>query len=154
MDINASKTEAIQLPFYLLKNKNHGITKYSRLRKILRILARRVRGKRKTPVFVLLKRDERFLVNGDCSKVNVDNGMFSIYSDGLILNSYEHYRVYEFAKNHINGIELFWSFAKKHLAEGLGDEKLPIHSCELPWNNKNSDLYKILLKILRESPLN
>ena len=42
--------------------------------------------------------------------------MFSIYSDGLILNGYEHYLVYhnEFAKNHINGIE--WSFAKRRLA--------------------------------------
>ena len=94
--------------------------------------------------------------------------MFSIYSDGsydgLILNGYENYRVYhshnEFAKNHINGIESFWSFAKRRLAlfnqigNGLSNEKFHIHSCEFRWNNKNSDLYKILLKILRESPLN
>ena len=32
----------------------------------------------------------------------------------LILNDYEHYRAYESAKNHINGIE--WSFAKRRLA--------------------------------------
>ena len=53
----------------------------------------------------------------------------TIYSDGwkayygLILNGYEHYRVYhshnEFArgKSHINGIESFWSFAKRRLAQ-------------------------------------
>ena len=46
--------------------------------------------------------------------------MFSIYSDGLILNDYEHYRVYEFAKNHINGVESFWSFAKRRLAKFNG----------------------------------
>ena len=54
--------------------------------------------------------------------------------DGLILNGYEHYRVYhshnEFARgeSHINGIESFWSFAKRRLAQykslgnGLSDE--------------------------------
>ena len=76
--------------------------------------------------------------------------MFSIYSDELILNGYEHYRVYEFAKNHINGIDSFWSFAKRRLApfnqisNGLGDEKFHIYSCEFRWNNQNSNLYKIL----------
>ena len=79
-----------------------------------------------------------------------------IYSDGLILNGYEHYRVYhsynEFAKNHINSIE--WPFAKRRLVKfnGLGDEKFHIH--EFRWSNKNLDLYPILLKIQRESPLN
>ena len=38
-----------------------------------------------------------------------------ISMDRLILNGYEYYRVYEFAKNHINGIE--WSFAKPRLAQ-------------------------------------
>ena len=39
--------------------------------------------------------------------------------DGLILNGYNHYRVYhskdEFSrgKSHVNGIESFWSFAIK-----------------------------------------
>ena len=50
--------------------------------------------------------------------------------DGLILNGYEHCRFYhihnEFAqgKSHINGIESFWSFAKRRLAKfnGLSDE--------------------------------
>ena len=43
--------------------------------------------------------------------------------DGLILNGYEHYRVYhshnEFVrgKSHINDIESFWSFAKSRLAQ-------------------------------------
>ena len=43
--------------------------------------------------------------------------------DGLILNGYDHYRVFhsqnEFAraKSHVNGIECFWSFAKRRLAK-------------------------------------
>ena len=87
--------------------------------------------------------------------------------DGLILNGYEHYRVYhihnEFArgKSHINGIESFWSFAKRRLAQcknfgnGLSDETFPIHlkECEFRWNNKDSNLYKILLRLLINSPL-
>ena len=43
-----------------------------------------------------------------------------------MLNGYEHYRVFhsenEFArgKNHVNGIENFWSFAKRRLANFNG----------------------------------
>ena len=46
--------------------------------------------------------------------------------DGLVLNGYEHYRVFhsenEFArgKSHVNGIENFWSFAKRRLAKFNG----------------------------------
>ena len=146
--------------------------------------ARRVRGKRgrgaagKTPVFGLLKRDGKVWVNviENCSKselMPIIEGKVlegsTIYSDGwkaydgLILNGYEHYRVYhshnEFArgKSHINGIESFWSFAKRRLAKfnGLSDETSHIHlkECEFRWNNKDSNLYKILLKLLRDSPL-
>ena len=146
--------------------------------------ARRVRGKRgrgaagKTPVFGLLKRDGKVWVNviENCSKselMPIIEGKVlegsTIYSDGwkaydgLILNGYEHYRVYhshnEFArgKSHINGIESFWSFVKRRLAKfnGLSDETFHIHlkECEFRWNNKDSNLYKILLKLLRDSPL-
>jgi transposase-like protein len=38
--------------------------------------------------------------------------------DGLLLNGYEHYCKNEFArgKSHVNGIENFWSFAKRRPA--------------------------------------
>jgi len=50
--------------------------------------------------------------------------------DGLVLNGYDHYRVYHFkdeyvrGKSHVNGIESFWSFTKRRLAKfnGLRDE--------------------------------
>lgn len=72
--------------------------------------------------------------------------------DGLILNGYDHYRIYhshnQFArsKNHVNGIESFWSFPKRSLTKfnGLSDDKFILHlkECEFRWNNKDNDLYK------------
>ena len=55
--------------------------------------------------------------------------------DGLILNGYEHYRIFhshnEFVrgKNHVNGIESFWAFTKRRLAKfnGLTDDKFILH---------------------------
>ena len=74
----------------------------------------------------------------------------TIYTDGwkayddLILNGYDHYRVFhnhnEFArgKNHVNGIESFCSFAKRSLAKfkDLTDEKffLPLKESEFRFN--------------------
>ncbi|MEM9424557.1 MAG: IS1595 family transposase, partial [Spirochaetota bacterium] len=135
--------------------------------------AKRVRGKRgrgaagKTPVFGILKRDGKVFINivKDCSKeqlLPIIEGKIlegsTIYSDGwkaydgLVLNGYKHYRVYhshnEFArgKNHINGIESFWSFAKRRLAKfnGLSDESFHLHlkECEFRWNHRNADLYQ------------
>jgi transposase-like protein len=46
--------------------------------------------------------------------------------DGLILNGYDHYRVFHHAnkftrgKSHVNGIETFWSYAKRRLAKFNG----------------------------------
>ncbi|MBP3771411.1 MAG: transposase [Treponema sp.] len=84
--------------------------------------------------------------------------------DGLILNGYDHYRVFhsenEFArrKYHVNGIEnvqtLFaWSFAKRRLSKfnGCDSDKFVIHlmECEWRYNHRNEDLYKELTKILK-----
>ena len=146
--------------------------------------ARRVRGKKgrgaagKTPVFGLLKREGKVHVNivNNCSKAEllpiIEGKVLegsTIYSDGwkaydgLVLNGYEHYRIHhshnEFArgKNHINGIESFWSYAKRRLAKfnGLSDETFHLHlkECEFRWNHKDANLYQILLKILRQYPL-
>jgi len=106
--------------------------------------AKRVRGKRgrgaagKTPVFGLLKRNGTVHVNivQNCSReqlMPIIQGKVlegsTIYSDGwraydgLLLNGYDHYRVFhsenEFArgKSHVNGIEAFWSFAKRRLSK-------------------------------------
>jgi len=146
--------------------------------------AKRVRGKKgrgaagKTPVFGLLKRDGRVYVEvvKNCTKeqlmpiiqgkilegsiINTDG--WKAY-DGLILNGYTHHRVFhsknEFArgKNHVNGIESFWSYSKRRLAKfnGLTDEKFILHlkESEFRFNNRKQNLYKILLKIIRENPL-
>ena len=132
----------------------------------------------KTPVFGLLKRDGRVYVEvvKNCTKeqlmpiiqgkilegsiINTDG--WKAY-DGLILNGYTHHRVFhsknEFArgKNHVNGIESFWSYSKRRLAKfnGLTDEKFILHlkESEFRFNNRKQNLYKILLKIIRENPL-
>ena len=81
--------------------------------------------------------------------------------DGLILNGYEHYRVYhsknEFArgKSHVNGIESFWSFAKRRLAKfnGLADDKFFLHlkECEFRFNHRHENLEQKALKIMKKS---
>ncbi|MBN1915541.1 IS1595 family transposase [Candidatus Dojkabacteria bacterium] len=124
--------------------------------------ARRVRGKRgrgaagKTPVFGILKRKGKVYVNivKNCKKeqlMPIIEGRVlegsTIYSDGwksydgLILNGYDHYRVYhsknEFArgKTHINGIESFWSYTKRRMAKfnGLSDDVFHLHLKESEW---------------------
>lgn len=121
--------------------------------------AKRVRGKRgrgaagKTPVFGLLKRGGKVIVRivPDCSKESLMPIIqelalegSTIHSDGrktydgLILNGYDHYRVFhsenEFARGkcHVNGIENFWSFAKRRLAKfnGCDSDKFVVHLME------------------------
>lgn len=147
--------------------------------------AKRVRGKRgrgaagKTPVFGLLKRDGKVhveivknctreqlmpIIQGkilEGSTINTDG--WKAY-DSLILNGYEHHRVFhshnEFARGkcHVNGIESFWSYCKRRMAKfnGLTDKKFVLHlkESEFRFNNRKQDLYKILLEILRKNPLN
>jgi transposase len=146
--------------------------------------AKRVRGKRgrgaagKTPVFGVLKRNGSVYVEvvKNCSKESllpIIKGKIlegtTIYTDGwkaydgLILNGYDHYRIFhhdnEFArgKNHVNGIESFWSFAKRRMAKfnGLADEYFILHlkETEFRFNNRDKDLYKILLTNFRRNPL-
>ena len=90
----------------------------------------------------------------------------TVYTDGwktyngLIINGYDHYRIFhsenEFARGkcHVNGIEAFWSFAKRRLAKfnGFTDDKFILHlkECEFRWNNKDIDLYKVMLKLIRK----
>lgn len=87
----------------------------------------------------------------------------TIYTDGwkayegLILNGYDHYRIYhhenEFArgKNHVNGIEAFWSYAKRRLAKfnGLSPKHFYLHlkECEFRFNHRQKDLLLELQKV-------
>lgn len=140
--------------------------------------ARRIRGKRgrgaagKTPVFGLLKRGEKVFVAivPNCSKetlMPIIKGLIleksTIYTDGwkaydgLVLNGYDHYRVFhhenEFArgKSHVNGIENFWSFAKGRLAKfnGCSSDNFIYHlkECEWRYNHRHEDLYKLIRKL-------
>jgi len=139
--------------------------------------AKRVRGKKgrgaagKTPVFGLLKREGKVLVEivENCSKSQlmpiiqghilegstIHTDGWKAY-DGLVLNGYTHHRVFhshdEFVrgKSHVNGIESFWSYAKRRLAKfnGLTDKNFFLHlkECEFRFNNRNSNLSMLVLK--------
>ena len=146
--------------------------------------ARRVRGKRgrgakgKVPVVGLLKREGKVYTKivKSCSKAElmpIIKGKIleesTVYTDGwksydsLVLNGYKHYRVFhsknEFArgKNHVNGIESFWSYAKRRIAKfnGVPKEKFILHlkESEWRWNHRDDKIYKLLMKELREKPL-
>jgi transposase-like protein len=145
--------------------------------------AKRIRGKRgggaagKTIVFGVLKRDDKVYLkivkNAAREELTpIIQGKIlegsTIYTDGwkayngLILNGYDHYRIYhsanEFArgKNHVNGIESFWSFAKNRLSKfnGFTNDKFILHlkECEYRFNSRNinlKDFEKNMFKLLR-----
>lgn len=145
-----------------------------------RVRGKRGRGAGgKTVVFGVLKRGEQVYTQivPDCSKsslqkvirgrVSLDSVIHSdgwVGYDGLVDVGYaKHFRVRhqddEFANegNHINGIESFWSWAKHRLSKfhGVPHETFYLHlkESEFRFNHRHQDLYKILLRILREDPL-
>jgi transposase-like protein len=147
--------------------------------------ARRVRGKRgrgasgKTIVFGIFKRNGWVYTEivPDCQKRTLQaiiRGKVSaevvIHSDkwrgydGLVdVGFSKHFRVNhgsnQFADgtNHINGIESFWSFAKRRMQKfnGLRTEKFLLHlkESEFRFNHRRDDLYQVLLRTLRNHPL-
>ena len=145
---------------------------------------RRVRGKRgrgaggKTPVIGLLKRGGKVFTEivENCSKqalMPIIKGQVlseaTVYTDGwksydgLVLGGYKHHRIHhhqnQFArgKNHVNGIESFWSFTKLRLAKlrGIRAQYFFLHlkESEWRWNHRHDNLYLFLLKNLRSKPL-
>ena len=145
----------------------------------------RVRGKRgrgasgKTIVFGLLKRDDKVYTEivADCKKATLQaiiRGRVSVEAvihsdgwrgyDGLVDVGYaKHYRVHhgnnEFANelSHINGIESFWSYAKRRLQKFNGVPaatfNLHLKECEWRFNHRHDNLYLELLRLLRHHPL-
>ena len=145
--------------------------------------AKRVRGKRgrgakgKIPVVRLLKRNGKVFTQiiENCKRkelMPVIKGKIleesTIYTDGwksydgLVLNGYKHYRIHhhknEFArgKNHVNGIESFWSYTKRRLMKfnGIHKNKFLLHlkESQFRWNNRQN-IYQLLIKNLREKSL-
>jgi transposase len=145
---------------------------------------RRVRGRRgrgaggKTPVIGLLKRGGKVFtgVVKSCSRAELEPiikgqvlSQATVYTDGwlgydgLLLRGYKHRRIHhhenEFArgKNHVNGIESFWSYAKFRFVKlrGVRPEFFFLHlkESEWRWNHRADNLYFLLLKNLRQKPL-
>ena len=148
--------------------------------------ARRVKGKRgrgasgKTPVFGILQRGGKVYTEivPDCAKATLQaiiRGRVApesvVHSDswrgynGLVDLGYKkHFRVRhganEFVKGkcHINGIESFWSFAKRRLSKFHGVPRstfyLHLKECEFRFNYRNEILSAIVLKLCKNKPLN
>ncbi len=147
--------------------------------------ARRIKGKRgrgaggKTPVFGIYQRGGKVYTEivPDCAKRTLQDIIRGkvrsesvIHSDhwrgynGLVDLGYKkHYRVHhghdEFVhgRAHINGIESFWSFAKRRLLKfhGVPQTSFYLHlkECEFRFNYRDQNIYGILLKMLRDKPL-
>ncbi len=146
-----------------------------------RVKEKRGRGARgKTIVFGLLKRGDKVYTEivDNCSATTLQSiikGKTSIDSvihsdgwqgyNGLVDFGYKkHFRVHhgknEFARgnSHINGIESFWRYAKTRLVKfkGMNKNMFKYHlkECEFRFNNREQDLYKILLQNFKNNPLN
>ena len=147
--------------------------------------ARRVRGKKgrgasgKTIVFGIFKRNGSVYTEivPDCRKktlLPIIRGRVALETvihsdgwrgyDGLVDVGYaKHFRVHhsanEFAlgSNHVNGIESFWSFAKRRLQKfnGLSAHTFYLHlkECEYRFNNRQKNLFRLLLNLLENNPL-
>ena len=147
--------------------------------------ARRVRGKRgrgasgKTIVFGIFKRNGCVYteVVPDCRKRTLQaviRGRVALDTvihsdgwrgyDGLVDVGYaKHFRVdhghNQFVRgpHHVNGIESFWSYAKRRLQKfnGVPGRTFYLHlkECEFRFNNRTSNLTRELLKLLVRDPL-
>jgi transposase-like protein len=145
-----------------------------------RIRGKRGRGAgSKTIVFGLFKRGGQVYTEivPDCSKKTLQGvirGKIDVAAmvntdgwrgyDGLVDVGFDrHFRVrhgqdeFVFGASHINGIESFWSFAKARLQQFMGVPKhtflLHLKESEFRFNHRHKDLYKLLLKLLRQQPL-
>lgn len=145
-----------------------------------RVKGKRGRGAlSKTIVFGIFKRNGRVYAEivPDCKSATLQaviRGRVDlesiIHSDGwrdynglVDLGYKKHFRVdhgnNQFAngKAHINGIESFWGFAKTRLSKYRGMSRktfyLHLKECEFRFNNREKDIYKLLLKMFRENPL-
>jgi len=150
---------------------------YFGARRVRGVRGRGARGK--TIVFGLFKRQGRVYTEivPDCSKATLQRiirGRVDLESvihsdgwrsyDGLVDLGYQkpfrvQHRENEFATEHcyINGIENFWGYAKTRLVRFRGLQKhtfyFHLKECEFRFNHRGEDLYQLVLKILRETPL-
>jgi transposase-like protein len=131
-----------------------------------------VRGKRgrgaygKTIVFGLLKRHGKVYTEivPNCSRATLQGIIRGrVEPDMVDIGFDKHFSVHhgenEFANGdrHINGIESFWSYAKRRMAKFNGIPKhtfyLHLKETEYRFNHRRDNIYLEILKLLRNKPL-
>ena len=110
-------------------------------------------GKQEIQNIIRKKIAPEALINSDCW----------VAYHGLVDLGYGHFRVKhgenEFAngKVYINGLESFWSYTKRRLAKYNGIQKshyiYHLKETEFRFNNRKSNLYKLMLKSLLLDPI-
>jgi len=147
-----------------------------------RKLGKRGRGSEKTKVFGILKGNGKVFTEivPDCAartlqkivrgKVDIEsvlytdgwrgyNGIVDLgYKKHLRINHSKSYvRKSKGATVHINGIEGFWGLCKSRLLKFKGISKstfyLHLKEAEFRFNNRNKNIYEILVKLCRSNPL-
>lgn len=136
--------------------------------------SKRGRGTTKIPVFGLLKRNGRVytqvIKNASAAEIRpiirrLIKKDSTIYTDqwqayhGLVLDGYKHYRINHalegyatMKRTHVNGIENFWSYAKRRLRKFNGvtpkDFYLHLKECEFRYNERGN-LFEKMTEILK-----
>ena len=74
-----------------------------------------------------------------------------------IIGSFHSDNEFSRGKSHINGIEAFWSFAKRRMAKfnGIQSDVFVLHlkESEFRYNNRHKDLTKIISSLLKNKKM-
>lgn len=137
------------------------------------------RANKKRTVFGIFKRGGNVYteVVPDCAKATLQGILRGRVDPGSVIHSYgrlsygglvelgfkKHYRVRHvhneiaMGSSRVNGIDSFWLYAKRRLMKfhGIAESTFYLHlkECEFRFNNRNQDIYLLLLKTLRKKPL-
>ena len=76
---------------------------------------------------------------------------------GIVAIGYENINVNPKKYSYVDSLDNFWQFTKQRLDKfnGIAKHKLYTHfkECEFRFNFRNDDLYQVMLKLLRDSPI-
>lgn len=99
----------------------------------------------------------------ECYLRDCPNPRVKVYRALVDFDTGRYVRAYNDGANKVRSVDvkscdLFWGYAKNRLLKfnGISKSTLYFHikECEFRYNHRSEDLYKLLLKIIRENPIN